>query len=214
MAVVYQAEIRPTKLELLADWLPGQPWYPGEDRPDLQSAGSFRFDDPAGEVGIETLLVRAGAGPVLQVPLTYRAAPRPGGERGLITTLEHSVLGQRWVYDGCADPAYAAALAAAILGGGSHADVFVETAEGRVPREATFEVKGSGTAGLEVDALDEPVCSTEGDLTRVRTSGVELTIHRVVGSAPDAVGEDGVETLTGIAVGDETRVLLATARRT
>jgi hypothetical protein len=44
------------------------------------SVSAYRFDDPAGEVGIETLLVRRGAGPVLQVPLTYRGAPLAGAE--------------------------------------------------------------------------------------------------------------------------------------
>ncbi len=62
-------------------------------------------------MGVETLLVRVGEGPVLQVPLTYRGAPLPGGESALVGTMEHSVLGPRWVYDGTGDPVYVATLA-------------------------------------------------------------------------------------------------------
>jgi Maltokinase N-terminal cap domain len=37
----------------------------------LASLGAYRFDDPAGEVGIETLLLDV-AGDVAQVPMTLR----------------------------------------------------------------------------------------------------------------------------------------------
>ena len=104
MAVIHRAEIRPTKLELLGEWLPKLPWYPGEPGAAPASVGAYRFDDPRGEVGIETLLVRTVGGQVAQVPLTYRGAPLPGGEPSLVGTMEHSVLGRRWVYDGCGDP--------------------------------------------------------------------------------------------------------------
>ena len=52
----------PTKLELLADWLPRQPWYRRHRAaaPALSRAGGFRLDDPAGEVGIEFMLVADG----------------------------------------------------------------------------------------------------------------------------------------------------------
>ena len=96
----------PTKLELLTDWLPRQPWYLGGGAaPQLRRAGGFRLDDPAGEVGIEFLLVGDGAtGTTYSVPLTYRAAPLAGAEAALIGTSEHGVLGTRWIYDGAHDP--------------------------------------------------------------------------------------------------------------
>ena len=67
MALLHRATLRPTKLELLTAWLPDRPWYRGAGDP-VRVTG-FRFDDPDGEVGIETLLVRAGNGPLLQVPV-------------------------------------------------------------------------------------------------------------------------------------------------
>ena len=52
---------------------------------------------------MEAILVRR-AGRVLQVPLTYRGAPLEGADEHLITTMDHSVLGVRWVYEAAGDP--------------------------------------------------------------------------------------------------------------
>src|SRR5262249_42680466 len=98
MAILHRADLRPTKLELLAGRLPGPSSYPGPSTPGLSGVASYRFDDPAGEVGVETMLVRSGDGPILQAPLTYRSAPLDGAEAWLLGTCEHSVLGRRWVY--------------------------------------------------------------------------------------------------------------------
>src|SRR5690349_21374341 len=98
MALLHKATVTPTKLELLAGWLPGRRWHQSASG-ELERVAAFRFDDPAGAVGIETMLVRFGDGPVHHVPLTYRDAPLPGCDNWLIGTAEHSVLGKRWVYD-------------------------------------------------------------------------------------------------------------------
>jgi hypothetical protein len=46
MAIVHRdAEITPTKPELLATWLSSQPWFAG-DASALQQVGAYRFDDP------------------------------------------------------------------------------------------------------------------------------------------------------------------------
>lgn len=126
MALLYRADLRPTKLQMLNGWLPARPWYRGPAAPDFQRVVSFRFDDPDGQVGVETLLVHADGGPILQVPLTYRGAPLDGLEPWLIGTSEHSVLGRRWVYDGCGDPVYVNALAQAIWTGGTQAEEFLD----------------------------------------------------------------------------------------
>ena len=106
--------VRPSKLELLTAWMGAQRWYAAKGyEPQLTRIDAWRLGDPAGEVGIETLIVwdDAGTGPVAyQVPLTYRSAPVEELEHALVGTTEHGVLGQRWVYDGTHDPVYAAQL--------------------------------------------------------------------------------------------------------
>jgi hypothetical protein len=124
MALIYDVTLRPSKLELLAAWLPLQPWAGGADGP-LERVGSFRFDDPAGEVGVETLLVTTG-GTLLQVPLTYRGAPLDDLGDHLVGTLDHPALGPRWVYDAVADPVYLTAITAAVLDGMPQAEQFQE----------------------------------------------------------------------------------------
>ena len=111
--------LAPSKLELLADWLPRQPWYEGSGSPELSKAGGFRLEDPAGEVGIEFMLVTDAAGSgetTYAVPMTYRAAPLPGAEEALIGTSEHGVLGTRWFYDAAHDPVAVTQLLAFISG--------------------------------------------------------------------------------------------------
>ncbi|PYC88285.1 1,4-alpha-glucan branching protein [Streptomyces tateyamensis] len=116
MAVIHHTTLTPTKLELLAAWLPQQDWYAGSGAAPVR-AGGFRLDDPAGEVGMEFLVVTAGSVAYL-VPLTYRGAPLPGpeAEAALIGTTEHGVLGTRWVYDGVRDPVLVEQLRALLAG--------------------------------------------------------------------------------------------------
>lgn len=122
MAIVHKgASIVPTKIELLTAWLPHQRWYAGKGHvPQLERLGGFRFEDPDGQVGVEVLLVvdRAASPAVIyQVPLTYRGAPLAGAEHALVGTMEHSVLGRRWVYDAPHDPVYVGELITTILAG-------------------------------------------------------------------------------------------------
>src|SRR3954469_13492171 len=150
MALLHQAQISPTKLELLTAWLPARGWYRAADGAQLERVAACRFDDPRGEVGIETMLVRAGDGPGLHVPLTYRGAPLEGAEEWLVGTCEHTVLGPRWVYDACGDPVYAAALASAIVAGTGQAEEFVQIDGVPQRREPSMTVTGSGLAGVDV----------------------------------------------------------------
>ncbi|WP_229052148.1 hypothetical protein [Aeromicrobium sp. Leaf350] len=167
MAIVHTgADMTPTKHELLTAWLPTQPWWPtGAEVPKPEA--SFRLDDPAGEVGIETFLLRVGGG-VVQVPVTYRAAALVGGE--LIGETEHSVLGRRWVYLGTSDPVYVGATTSVIREGGS--EVATVAPDGTpVPRRAsTAAVRGSGAGSGQLHvavaiAPDEPAPSSSGTLT-------------------------------------------------
>ena len=120
MAIIHDTTMSPGKLELLAAWLPAQPWYlDGGGTPRLAKAGGFRLDDPDGAVGIEFMLVTGGSGDgasAYQVPLTYRARALAGADAGLIGTSEHGVLGHRWIYDGTRDPVLVAQLIALLQG--------------------------------------------------------------------------------------------------
>ena len=77
MAVIEQATLRPSKAEALAAWLPDQPWSGVVAGAPLEVVGQFRFDDPAGEVGIEVLLLGAGpTGLILAQLLKLNGASR------------------------------------------------------------------------------------------------------------------------------------------
>jgi hypothetical protein len=208
MALIYRATVRPSKLELLAGWVPGRPWGAAAAGAELEQLGAYRFDDPAGEVGTETLVLRAGD-TLLQVPLTYRGAPVPELAEHLVGTTEHSVLGPRWVYDACADPVHVAALAAAVLTGAPQAEEYVEVDGGQQRRDPTAHVTGSGTAA-DVGTLATPTATDTADATTVRAGDLELVVRRVL---TPGVPADGAATLTGTWPGQDEPVLLVSARR-
>jgi hypothetical protein len=124
MSVIHKTTMAPTKVELLAAWLPTRSWYTATGgAPELERTGGFRLDDPEGEVGIEFLVVTDSSGAAAGsaprgylVPMTYRAAPLAGAEDALIGTSEHGVLGTRWLYDGAHDPVLVGQLTALLRG--------------------------------------------------------------------------------------------------
>jgi len=200
MALIHRATLNPPKLQLLTSWLPTRPWFPGDTH--LHQLGAYRFDDPNGAVGVEAFLLQAGDGPVVHVPLTYRGAPLAGADAFLVGTTEHSVLGTRWVYDGCGDPVWAATLATAVLTGGTQAEELVDV-DGRLePRASTATVLGSGTAQTPTTPVDAVTCHDDGPTTIVRTDRLELVVVRVLGASV-AAGE----ILTGTWAGGQPAVL-------
>jgi Maltokinase N-terminal cap domain len=206
MALVYDATLTPSKQDLVVTWLPSRPW--GRDIEVTGKAGEYRFDDPAGEVGIETILFSSSDGRVVQVPLTYRAEPLDGAEEFLVGTCDHSVLGSRWVYDGCGDPVWAATLAAAIVTGGTQAPIHIDRDGERRDIPARVQVRGSGEPGSDVPALAAIDSVSERHLvTVVRCGDVELVLPRIVG-----VPLEADQTLTGSWAGGE--AVLAGLRRT
>ncbi|MET8044468.1 hypothetical protein ABZU25_26815 [Micromonospora sp. NPDC005215] len=207
MALLHRATLRPTKLDLLATWLPGRQWFAGSAGVELVSRGAYRFDDPAGEVGIETLLVSTADGPVHHVPLTYRAAPLDGADGWLVGTTEHSVLGRRWVYDGCVDKVYAAALAHAIRTGSGQAEQYFEVDGRREVREPTVTIAVSGAVDADAAPVGAVRRVVDEDSTLVVTDTVELVVVRRPGAA-DAAGA----ALLGSWPGQPTSVLLAYVR--
>lgn len=193
MALLHRATIIPDKAELLAAWVPLQPWYAGGGA--ITTLGVYHFDDPAGEVGIETFLLRAGGGPVLQVPLTYRAAPLEGAGDALVCEMQHSVLGPRWVYDALADPVYMATLVATVVTGASQARMELEVDGVLQQREVTTFAQGSGVPGAVVPSGSE----------------AEVTVCRVVAAEP-SFDTSGAQTLMGRWPDNSTPTLLAAVR--
>lgn len=192
MALLHQAELRPSKLELITPWLAEQPWAYAADG-DWQRVAAYRFDDPDGEVGVETLIVNSAGGAELQVPLTYRGAALEGADEWLIGTLEHSALGTRWVYDAVGDPVYAQTLAFAIANGEHEAEQYVEDNGVRTVVPGTAQVQGSGR-GAEMPPVAPVTSTTEGSTTTVVTDAFTLYLARVVG---EQVPTDAAETLIG-----------------
>lgn len=202
MGIVHHtATLSPTKQELVEAWLPSRSWAEGH-----QVAGKvaeYRFDDPEGEVGVETILWRTDDGTLLQTPLTYRAAPLDVAEAYLVGTTDHSVLGRRWVYDGCGDPVWAHTLVETISTGGRQAQMFIEQDGRRVDVPPRMRVRGSGVDGSapRVGGIDR--VSDEGPVTVVSAGAVEIAVARVVG-AP--LG-DGPYLSGSVGDSDETTVL-------
>lgn len=182
--MLHEATISPHKNELIDPWLRSRPWWDAE--PTREPVGSFRLDDPAGAVGMECFLFGSGSGSILFVPVTYRDAPLPGAEAGLVGTLEHSVLGTRFVYDACADPVFIATVLDTIRTGGRQADLLRRRADGsEVICEPNATATGDGVPtvphhdpGVRVSARDER------DRSVVSGADVRLTVMRRIGQAP------------------------------
>ena len=193
MGIVHKATLSPSKQEIVEAWLPTREWAAG--RTIAGKIAEYRLDDPAGDVGVETILWRTDDGAVIQTPLTYRAEPLAAAEAYLITTTQHSVLGERWVYDGCGDPVWATALATAIATGGRQAQMFIEQDGQRVDVPPRMQVRGSGEddAAPEVGPVD--AVTDDGPVTTVRAGAVEIDVARVVGTplgeGPHLVGTVG-----------------------
>ena len=180
---MHQATLTPSKLELLGAWLPSRSWF--HDGGELTRLGSYRFDDPAGEVGTEVMIVQAGER-MFQVPLAYRGAPLADAEMHLLGTMQHSVLGPRWIYDGCGDPVAVRAVITAMVTGASQSDVEVESDGQMVTMPPTVMVRGSGAPGSPVSAIESVTCHEKGNLTQSITHAYTLDLVRVIGSAIDA----------------------------
>lgn len=145
MAIVHPTTLKPTKPEILTELF---------DSP-VEIVGTYRYDDPAGEVGVEGLMITVGA-ELRHVVMTYRGAPLDGAEQHLLSTMEHGVLGQRWVYDGLGDPVAIACFERALAGEKQQAtldvyagDTLVEVRE-PTARVALIDGDRSGQRGLAI----------------------------------------------------------------
>nr|WP_296770418.1 hypothetical protein [Rhodococcus sp. (in: high G+C Gram-positive bacteria)] len=207
MALIHDAELSPSKLDMLRAWVPRQSWVPEQswipeqsstiDAGELTILGAYRFDDSDDEVGIETFLVSSSAG-VLQIPVTYRGAPLASAEASLICEMEHSVLGRRWAYDGLADAVYIRELARTILSGGRQADLDYDYPVSPEKLTVTTRVQGSGHGDLPAVGSLTPggstVAAPTDAIARIRSEGLVIDVVRVVdltrstASTPNLIG--------------------------
>jgi hypothetical protein len=204
MATLHRATLNPTKAELIADWVPSQPWGPSGADP-VALVGSFRFDDPDGRVGLENHIVSAGDA-LFQIPLTYRDEPLDGAEDAFITQMEHSVLGDRWVYDGLRDPRFVVMLAAvAMTGQGEALGMF--QADGRwFIAPSKVRIHGGGWTQGRVPVDEFELITDEVDASVLRNEQFELTVYRrpdpgprpVIGLTASGDGWDGEVVLAEI----------------
>jgi hypothetical protein len=211
MAVFHRATITPTKEQLITDWAPTQPWGPSPSSGPLEFIGSYRFDDPDGRVGMETFLVTAADGGRYQVPLTYRDEPLAGADdEALITTMDHSVLGQRWVYDGLRDPRFVVMLAAVTMTGQGEALGMAEY-EGRwyiAPTNVRIHGGGWTMDRVPVDRFELQADAAESAEPVLANDRFELTLFR----RPSVVSTPPPIALTASWAGSDGEVLLAQVR--
>ncbi|MDN5807056.1 MAG: hypothetical protein L0J03_03560 [Brevibacterium sp.] len=186
MADIFSAELNPGKLDVVSAWLSRQDWTAGTDvAPEsLTTLSSYRFDDPAGDVGVETHIVASGDR-VFQVPLTYRGEPLAGADEHLIGTMDHSILGKRWVYAGMGDPLFRQRLDHAIATAGTSARQYRVDDEGTRIEEITDVAHAWGTGPLagaeDVEmlyelTLDSPVEKSEAGLLVGRWPGQDSRV--------------------------------------
>lgn len=167
--------------------------------------GAYRFDDPAGQVGIESHLAAGHGGAVMHMPLTYRSEPLAGVDEWLAGVIEHSVLGTRYAYNACADPVYVAQLVTAILTGGTQVEQYFETDAGREYREPTATVLGSGSAGTPVPEISGVHAETFEADTVIDAGSVHVVVrHGLAGPEPDSTN-----TLSGAWPGVDNPIVLA-----
>jgi hypothetical protein len=214
VALLYKAKLVPSKIELLQTWVPQQPWHGGADATIVETVGSYRFDDPDGEVGIETHLLRTVDGQILQVPVTYRGSPVADADSLLIGTMQHSVLGERWVYDACGDPVYVMALATAVLNGGTQAELDVATDAGQERLPATTRVWGSGSRDSEIPPLGPVSLSNQRTATIIGAGQLEVTLLRAIDPERESGAPNGQQSLAGTWPGHDDPALLALAQIT
>ena len=187
MALYHRATITPSKPEVVAAFAADQPWCDAT-ADEVEVVGAFRFDDPLGRVGMESFVARAGDGFVF-VPLTYRDEPLESAADALITTVEHSVLGTRWVYDGLGDPLYVTMLTAVSMTGQGEALGMVEVDGRWIIAPTNLRVRGGGwtTERIPLDRM----ALADDDRTRpvFRNDGFEMAVSRTpaIGEQP-AIG--------------------------
>ena len=167
-AEIHDAHLEPGKLATLTPWVVDQEWFEG-DPEALEQVTSYRLVDPAGEVGIEGFLLRAG-GRTVHVPVTYRAEPLDDTAGATtIGEMEHSVLGRRYVYDGATDPVYLAEVERVIRERDTAADH--KAMESGAITPDPVDLRGGGAQDGPAGGIDVRRVLTTNDLAGTDLSG-------------------------------------------
>lgn len=183
MAIIHKATLSPSKLELLQAYLANDANLGKQATGDLAAVGAYRFDDPAGQVGIESHILRSPDGALLHLPLVYRNERWDGADQWSVGTMQHSVLGERWVYEASIDPIYVRELVRTIVQGGTGVDEMVETDDGPVARDPSVRVVGSGSAGAGLPTIDDLVVERLQATTSIRCGDLEVVVQNVLAPA-------------------------------
>ncbi|MBP3037731.1 1,4-alpha-glucan branching protein GlgB [Arthrobacter sp. zg-ZUI100] len=105
--------LTPSLPELLTAWLPQQRWFPAKGRDiTLDRVGGVRLSDPSGLAELEVHLIAVASGQrtdIISVPVSYHGAEVPELGAALLGRVQHEELGERWLYDGAADPVFVTA---------------------------------------------------------------------------------------------------------
>jgi hypothetical protein len=114
----------------------------------------------------------------MQVPLTYRDEPLDGAADALITEMQHSVLGTRWVYDGLRDPLFVVMLAGVAMTGQGEA-LGMAVYDGRwYIAPSTVRIQGGGWTGERVPVDRFELDSDEAHAAVLHNDRFELTLFR------------------------------------
>jgi hypothetical protein len=187
------AMLTPGFRQFMPSWVAPQPWYAGESIPALRPAGLFRFEDPDGEVGIETHVLTDG-NTAYQIPMTYRGAPLPrAAEAALISVGEHSVLGTRWIYDGTADQVWRVALLRLVRACGRSGPPAEEGGVGQVTAQGQLLVPAGFRDDMVVIDLCRVLTGNEPDdpAPSARADAIGV-VHGTWRTSPEAAPQTGI----------------------
>lgn len=104
--IFFNAELDPGKEHFQRAFLQNAGKLAEDEKFDVHSA--WRMVDPDGVVGMEIFLAEIpGQQALVQIPVTYRPKPLgPELDGALLGKMQHSELGERWVYDARQDPVF------------------------------------------------------------------------------------------------------------
>ena len=218
-------KLTPPLPELLTDWLPQQRWFPAKGHDvALERVGGIRLEDSAGLAELEVHLIAVSSGQrkdIISVPVSYHSAPVPELAASLLGRVQHAELGERWLYDGAADPVFVTAwlemmrAQSSSLDGHTHG-VAAAGFEQRAPFDAVVPAKllkgeQSNTSVVVpsepsqlivkfyrvIAAGESPDVQVSAHLTAAGSRDVPATLGWVSGSWRDPLSGDGEAWVTG-----------------